>query len=112
MAFATTTDSATIGTTEYSIIADSTTLPTETTDLIAQAVIGFDNMANGDVYRVRIYETEGIDKGVLGEWFVSNAQAQPKFALPPVLLMVGYDITVTKISGTDRSIGWAYSRVT
>lgn len=112
MAYATTTDSATIGTTEYSIIADSTSLPTETTDLIAQVILEFDNMAAGDVYRIRMYETGGIDKGVLGEWVVSGVQTEPKFALPPVLLMVGYDVTVTKLAGTDRTIGWAYSRVT
>lgn len=112
MGFAVTTGSATIGTTEYSIIAASTTLPTETTDLIAQASIHFNNMASGDVYRIRVYESDGTTKRLGGEWFVSHAQTEPVFFLPPVLLMVGYDITVTKISGTDRVITWAYARVT
>lgn len=112
MAFATTTGSATIGATEFSIIAGSTTLPTETTDLVSGAMVGFQNLLAGDVYRVRVYESDGTTKRAAGEWFLAHAQSIPHHLIPPVLLMVGYDITVTKIAGTDRAITWAYSRVT
>ncbi len=112
MAFATTTDSATIGTTEYSIVADSTTLPTDTTDWVVQPVIWGHNLANGDIYRIRYYESDGTTKRMCGEWFVGHVQSVPGAPMPPILLMVGSDITVTKIAGTDRSIGWSFNRVT
>jgi hypothetical protein len=113
MGFAFTTGSATIGTTEFSIISGSTTLPTETTDLIQQATVWFGALASGDVYRVRVYESaDDATKRVAHEAYVAHAQAEPGYVLPPILLGVGYDITVTRIAGTDRTIRWTYARVT
>lgn len=114
MALGFVTDTATIGTTEYSLISDSTTLATETTDRIEQVLIDFNALAIGDVYRVRVYESAGSTptKRVTGEWFVSGVQAVPNFVLPSLILGVGYDITVAKIAGTDRSISWTLARVT
>lgn len=113
MAFGFVTDEATIGTTEYSIIADSTTLATETTDRVDSAIIFFHNLAAGDVYRIRVYESGGLTptKRAVCDWYVGHAQAVPGFALPSLILGVGYDITVQKIAGTDRTIGWTLSRV-
>lgn len=99
--------SATIGTTEYSLPNASTTLTAQTDDAAMQAWIDFANMAPGDQYLVKLYEK--INGGtaraiVLG--YVTGAQTEP-FVTPYLILGEGWDLTLKKTSGTDRSIAWS-----
>lgn len=112
MALTITESSATVGTAELSIISGTTSLPTETTDRIEQAIIFWHNLAIGDVYKIRVYETANAAKRQVAQWFVANVQASPGAAIPAILLGNGYDITVTKVAGTDRVIFWTLNRVT
>ena len=98
----------TISTTEYSLVNDSTTLATDTTDGVFQCVIDFNALAatGADIYRVRVYEKvygAGTQRKVW-EAFVTKPDV---LVIPSLILMHGWDISVTKISGTDRSISWS-----
>jgi hypothetical protein len=110
-------DSATIGTSEYSLPADTTSgVPTsQTDDSYLQVWIDFGALAAGDQYRVRLYEKvagTGATQRLVDEWIVTGAQSKPAWTMPPVLLCHGWDVTVTKLAGTDRSIGWSLRKVT
>lgn len=110
-----TENSATIGTTEYSLPNNSTTLTPQTDDCVMQAWIDFGAMAAGDEYRVRVYEKvngTGATQRQVSNHYLSGTQSEPAFVLPSLILANGWDITVTKIAGTDRSIGWSLRKVT
>lgn len=109
-------DSATIGTTEYSLPADTTTgVPTsQTDDCILQALIDFGAMTVTEQYRIKLYEkTAGAaTQRLVEEWILTGAQSKPMFIIPSIILGEGWDITVTKLAGTDRAIGWSLRKVT
>jgi|SRR3990172_290918 len=107
-------DSATISTTEYSLPADTTTgVPTsQTDDCIFSAIIGFQNMIAGDQYEIKLYESDGTAQGLIGTWVITGAQSMPKFSLPSHILGAGWDLTVKRLTGSDRTISWSLRKVT
>ena len=107
MAFTNTQDAATIGTTEYSLPNDSTTLTPQTTDVELQAFIDFFAMTAGDEYLWQLKEK--INAGtqrLVAHGTIVGVQTT-LVVVPSVRLTDGWDLTVKKIAGTDRSIAWA-----
>ena len=107
-----TPDSATVGTTERFLASDSTTATYQTADCILQALIDFAALQAGDEYRVRIYEKiDGTTVRVIYEATVIGVQSQ-QFAAPAFVLGSGWEVSVAKIAGTDRTIAWSLNKVT
>lgn len=107
-------DSATISTTEYSLPNDGTTLTPQTDDALLQAFVDFGAMATGDVYEWKLYEKvngTGATQRVVDTGRRYGAQTRP-LVIPLQLFAHGWDLTVKKISGTDRSIGWSLRKIT
>lgn len=105
-------DFATIGATEYSCPADSTSLSTITTDGVYQCFFDVENIAAGDTFTFRIYE-KAISAGtkrVVYQQELSGDQ-QGVLALPALVLMHGWDVTIQKIAGTDREISWSIRQI-
>lgn len=102
------TNSATIGTTEYSLPNNSTTLTPITADGAVQVFIDFANMTSADGYTVKIKEkvTSGGTQRTIAEQRLDGVQAGP-FVSPVFIMLHGWDVTVTKNTGTDRSISWS-----
>jgi hypothetical protein len=111
MALTFTNDSASISTSEYSLPADTTTsVPTsQTGDGVYQFFIDFANMVAGDQYRVRIYEKydAGGTQRLAEEWILTGAQSKPLFVTPSLILGEGWDCTVLRLAGSDRTIAWS-----
>lgn len=105
-------NSATIGTTEYSCPNNSTTLASITTDGIYQVFFDTNNLAAGDQFQFRVYEkvTSGGTQRVIYEGFLTGNMA-PTYVMPSLVLMHGWDVTIKKIAGTDRSISWSIRQV-
>lgn len=105
-------DSASIGGTEYSLPNDSTSLTPITVDGVYQAFIDFTDMAAGDQYQVKVYETiiSGGSQELLYEATITGVQTQA-FVIPSIILLHGWDVTVKKLAGTDRTIGWSIRQV-
>lgn len=104
---------ATISTTEYSLTANSTTLGAITTDGVYQLFIDFNAMAAGDQYQVRIYEkvySSGTQR-VAYEAILTGTQGTPIFVAPSMVLINGWEMTVKRLAGTDRSIPWSIRSV-
>lgn len=102
----------TISTTEYSLTNDSTTIATQTADGVYQAFLDLSAMAAGDEYRVRVYDkvdSAGTQR-VIYEATLIGVQSQI-FVTPPLLLIHGWDFTLDKIAGTDRSIRWSIRKI-
>lgn len=107
-----TTDSATISTTEYFVVADSTTASYQTED--ADVEFWFDpvNIAAGDEFYIRVYDK--VNGGTAAcVWFARPIGAQPCLIKSPRLTLAeGWEASIQKIAGTDRAIGWSIRKFT
>ncbi len=103
---------STVGATEYSIVTDSTTLANDTTDGVYQLEVDTSTMAKGDVYRIRIYEKAiaGAGKRLKVSGTIMGVQVE-NVTSPSLILMNGWDMTITKISGTDRAFSASIRQV-
>ena len=114
MAIAETAGVETVGTTEWSLTTDTAGPDADTTDCIMQALVDLSAMAGGDEFRIRIYEKvqgAGDTQRVAYQANMVGPQSPPLWASPSLILMHGWDVTVTKIAGTDRLIGWSIRKV-
>jgi hypothetical protein len=105
--------STTVGTTQYFLASASTTATYQTTDGCYQLWLEVNNLANGDEYQVRVYEkiSSGGTARIAMEWTISHAQTQPLWVTPTLMLIHGWEFSLTKLAGTDRSIAWSIRSV-
>lgn len=101
---------ATISTTEYDIISNSTTINYNTAGGVFQLFLDLTALGAGDVYRLRGYELVANYATFLDTSF-SGVQTPKAYASNSFILLSGWTFTVVKTSGTDRSIGWSLRQV-
>jgi hypothetical protein len=106
------TDTATIGTTEYSLPNASTTLTPRTDVGVYQVFIDTSAMAAGDQYEITVYEkvTSGGSQLPIYRAVLTGAMADT-WVSPSLILMLGWDVTIAKLAGTDRSFSWSIRQV-
>lgn len=98
---------------EWSLTGDDTSLDAITTDGVYQCFLELNNLAAGDVFEFKIYEkvlSSSTQRLAYVATF-SGAQGEPVWPGPPLMLMHGWDMSLNKISGTDRSISWSIRSV-
>lgn len=91
----------------------NTTTP-ETTDGVFQFMVDLTNMATGDVVEIRVKEkvqSTGTQRQV---WLATYAHAQvsPIAVSPSLILLHGWDLTLTQTAGTGRAFPWSIRKVT
>jgi hypothetical protein len=107
------TGTESVGTTEHSMTTDTSGPDADTTTGVFQPFIDLSNLAAGDTVRFAVHEkcrTGDTQRKIYSAEF-SGAQATPLWAGPSLLLGVGWDMTLKKIAGTDRTISWRISQV-
>lgn len=99
--------------TEWSLTGDDNSLDTITTDGIYQCVFDLNALTWGDIFRFRVYEKarSGDTQRLVEEWFYAHAQSSPNVATPALVLMQGWDMSLFKVAGTDRTITWSIRQV-
>lgn len=113
MAWTFTEDLATIGATEYFLMSDSTTKTDQTSNVIVQLFLDLNALASGDEFRIRFYErvqSAGTAR-IVAEWIVVGVQAEPHYVTPSFVVGNGWEFSVQKLSGTDRSIPWSIRQI-
>lgn len=109
------TNSATISTTEYSLpnAATYSAGSARTEAGVLQLWLDLNALASGDQYRLRLYRkaTSGGTLRVAEVWDFIGAPATPIFGSETFIVRHGWDFTLQKIAGTDRSILWSIERV-
>jgi hypothetical protein len=106
------TGTATISTTEYSLVTNSTTLASSTDVGVYQIFIETDNMVAGDEYNIFIKEkviAGGTQLNIYSAT-LDGRQGSP-FITPTLVLMLGWDVTMDLVTGTARSISWSIRKV-
>lgn len=103
------TGTETVSTTEWSMTTDTAGPDTDTTVGIFQAFVDLNALAAGDVFEWRLYEkARAADTQRLATYArFANAQAAPLWISPSFILGAGWDMTLIKVSGTDRTITWS-----
>lgn len=98
--------SATIGTTEWSIGNNSSTIAALTNTGVFQPFLDLNALAAGDTFQFSVYEkiATGGTQRLLYQALVSGVQAAAGWPGPSLILGVGWDMTLKKIAGTDRTI--------
>lgn len=104
-------NSATISTTEYSLPANTTTgVPTSQTNSgLYQLFLDLSALAAGDEFELKVYEkilTGGTQRLLYSQQFI-GAQGFPHSPSPALMLKWGWEMTMKKIAGTDRTIAWS-----
>jgi hypothetical protein len=113
MGIAITSDSATISTTEYSLPADTTTgVPTsQTDDCFLEIAVYVASMAVVDEYEVKIYEKAGSStQGAERTQYILGDPGPHRIVVGTV--GDGWDVTMKKTAGTDRTVHWSIRKVT
>lgn len=105
--------SETVGVTEHSFATDTAGPDADTTDGVFQGFFDVSALAAGDTFRFRIYEKvqAASTQRIVYEAILTNAQAEPVFATPSLILLHGWDMTWTKLAGTDRNIDGSIRQV-
>ncbi len=102
-----------VSTTEHSLTTDTAGPDADTTAGVYQAFLDLNAVAAGDVFEFKVYEkvrTGDTQREVYSARF-ANAQTAPVWVSPSLVLGIGWDMTVRKIGGTDRTINWRISKV-
>lgn len=103
--------SAAISTTEYSLTLSSTSgAPAAKTEKVtAQLFLDLANMVAGDQYELKLYDKcrAGDTQRLIERWVFTGAQQGTLTPLPSLMLGEGWDFTVKRLAGSDRTIGWS-----
>ena len=107
------TNAATISTTEWSLTTSTSGPDAETADGIYQVFVELNALAAGDVFELKLYEktTASSTQRLVYSCRFAGVQGAPVWASPSFILLHGWDVTLKKISGTDRSIAWSIRKV-
>lgn len=107
------TSTATISVSEISLVNGSTALASSTADGVYQVFLDMSALATGDEFVVAVKEkaTAAGAQGVIYKSTLAGVLGSPIWVSPSLILMHGWDVTLVKIAGTDRSISWSIRRV-
>ena len=103
----------TVDTTEWSMTTDTAGPDAQTDDGVYQAFVDLNALAAGDRYEFRLYEkvlSTSTQRLVYREVF-DGAQDSPIYPSVSLTLIHGWDMTLVKIAGTDRSIDWSIRKI-
>ena len=97
-----------VSTTEWSMVNDSSTIATITTDAAIQIVLDVSDMIAGDQLQVRIYEKcrSADTQRIAFEHVLSGAQSTPIWFSPCLLVLHGWDATLDALAGTI-TVNWS-----
>lgn len=107
------TGSESVGTTEHSMTTDTPGPDADTSSGVFQAFLDLNALASSDEYEFKVYESvrNGDPQRAVYAARFAGAQGTPVWASPTLILGVGWDMTLRKIAGTDRTLTWRISKV-
>ena len=110
------TNSQTVSTTEHSLPNDNTysSASPMTASGVYQVFVDLSAMAAGDEFELKVYEKISGSGSTQRLVYVKNflgSCAMPLQVTPSLILIHGWDVTLKKIAGTDRSIEWSIRKV-
>lgn len=104
----------TVSTTEWSMTTDTAGPDVETSDGYFTFVIDLSALGAGDVFTMKLYEkvVSGATQRLADSWTFSGVQSRLIVITPSFPLMHGWEGTLIKEAGIDRSITWSIRKAT
>lgn len=101
-----------VGATEHYLTSDTTSVGAVTTDGVYQLFLDLNDMVATDILRIRIFEKcrSGDSQRVIAEWILRDAQSTPSWVSPSFILMHGWDMSATALTGTITVL-WSIRQV-
>jgi len=102
-----------VSTTELGLTNGTSVIASNTDDGVYQVFLDLNALAAGDIFEFKAYEkvhSAGTQRVIYSARF-AGAQGQPVWASPSLVLVHGWDFSLKKISGTDRSILYSIRKV-
>lgn len=97
-----------IGVTEFSLTLNATAgAPASKTDKVtAMLVVDVSALLAGDQFQIALYDKarSGDTQRKVTTWTLTGVQSEPLFMTPALMLGEGWDFTVKKVTGTDRTL--------
>lgn len=105
--------SATIDTTEFSLPNNSTSLSARTDAGFYQVLLDLNALAFGDEFLLKVYEKvlSGGTQRLAMSATLFGGMVPKIYTLPLLGLLNGWDVTLDKIAGTNRSIEWSIRKI-
>lgn len=105
--------SASINSTEYSLVNNSTSIATDTTDGVFQLWIDLNALTATEEYELKGYEKvqSGSTQRMFLHAYLVGDQSEDNYASPSFILMNGWDFTLKRLAGTTRTIEWSIRQV-
>lgn len=106
-------DGVTVGASELSIVSGTTSLQTITDDGVYQLWVDAGVMAKADEFQIKLYEKVEGTGGTKKVFFQVNLLGVQTeiFVTPTFILINGWDMTIKKITGTDRAFDASIRKV-
>lgn len=85
----------------------------DTNDGVYQLFVDLNNLARGDTVEIQCLEkvlSSGTAR-LVWEATMANAQDEPIFASPPLVLMHGWKFQIKQTTGSARSFDWSIRKV-
>jgi hypothetical protein len=103
----------TVGTTEWSLTTDTAGPDVQTDDGVYQFFLDLSALAQGDEFVFVVYEKvlSGGTQRVVFRGFFANVQSDPVWVSPSLVLMHGWEATLVRTLGNDRSIDFSVRRI-
>jgi len=103
------TGSSSISTTEWSLNNNSSTIATSTTAGAFQLYLDAAAVDFGDVFQLALYEKvrSGDTQRIVTRWNLTGILDELNWVSPVFMLLNGWDFTLQKLSGTNRTINWS-----
>jgi hypothetical protein len=101
-----------VSTTEHSCTTDSAGPDAETSDGVFQIFLDLNDMGAGDILQIRVYEKvqSSSTQRIVFESILRDAQAEPIWVSPSLILMHGWDVTLDALNGTITVL-WSIRKV-
>lgn len=102
-----------VGATEWSLTTDTSGPDADTTDGVFQLWLDLSDMVAGDELLLKCYEkvrSADTQRVFHQERFV-GVQSSPNWVGPSMILMHGWDFTLTTIAGTSITVNWSIRQV-
>lgn len=104
-------NTGTVSTTELSLLTNATysSASPQTADGVYYVMLDINAVTYGDQFEVKMYEkvTAAGTQRLVETWIFDGAQQSTVWTVFTPPLMHGWDITVKKIAGVDRSMSWS-----
>lgn len=102
-----------VSTTEWSLVNDSGSIATETSDGIVQLFLDVSDMVAGDILQIRFYEKarSGDAQQLAREWILVGAESEGLWVSESFIVLHGWDFTLDALAGTI-TVNWSIRRIT